>query len=185
MRSGSKISGRVGCSQASDWRTPRTIPAGSRATSCDQAPAVSTSRSASTRSSIGADANAVLRLRPFEDALARSQHSATGERALDMGDDAAFGDDEAAVGLVRDLHLGRECVGREAPRHLGAAQDFVLEVVLGTRAENAVEDAVAALDDSRDAQELLACFRLELAPQLVRAAEERARSRGARSRRAG
>ena len=90
-----------------------------------------------------------------------------------MRDDAAFGDDEAAVGLVRDLHLGRECVGGKAPRHLGAAQHLVLEVVLGARAENAVEDAVAALDDSGDAQELLAGFGLELAPQLVRAAKER------------
>ena len=90
-----------------------------------------------------------------------------------MRDDAALGDDEAAVGLVRDLHLGRECVGREAPRHLGAAQHLVLEVVLGARAENAVEDAVAALDDSGDVQELLARLGLELAPQLVRAAQER------------
>ena len=49
----------------------------------------------------------------------------------------------------------------------------MLEVVLGARAENALEDALAALDDSRDVQELLACLGLELAPQLVRAAEER------------
>ena len=76
-------------------------------------------------------------------------------------------------GWYATSHLGREAIGREATRHLGAAQHLVLEVVLGARAENAVEDAVAALDDSGDAQELLAGFGLELAPQLVRAAKER------------
>ena len=49
----------------------------------------------------------------------------------------------------------------------------MLEVVLGARAENAVEDALAALDDSGDVQELLAGLGLELAPQLVRTAKER------------
>ena len=64
-------------------------------------------------------------------------------------------------------------IGREPPRDLGAAQHLVREVVLGARAENAVEDAVAAFDDSGNAQELLAGFGFQLAPQLVRAAKER------------
>ena len=49
----------------------------------------------------------------------------------------------------------------------------MLEVVLGARAEDAVENLVAAFDDPRDVEQLLAGLGLELAPELVRAAEER------------
>ena len=55
-----------------------------------------------------ADADAVLRLLPLEDALARPHDRAAGERALDVRDDAALGEHEAAVGLVDDLQLGRK-----------------------------------------------------------------------------
>ena len=46
------------------------------------------------------------------------------------------------------------------------------EVVLGARAEHAVEDPLAALDDARHVEELLAGLALELAPELVRAPEQ-------------
>ncbi len=48
MRDGANSSGRLGWNQASAWRTPCTSPSRSLATSCDHAPAVRTSRSAST-----------------------------------------------------------------------------------------------------------------------------------------
>ena len=90
-----------------------------------------------------------------------------------MRDDAALGHDEAAVGLVRDLHLRGKPIGGKATRHLRAAQHLVLEVVLRARAEDAVENALATLDDPGDVQELLAGLGFELAPQLVRATKER------------
>jgi hypothetical protein len=49
----------------------------------------------------------------------------------------------------------------------------VLEVVLGARAEDALEDPLAALDDPGDVEELLPGLGLELAPELVRPAEQR------------
>ena len=90
-----------------------------------------------------------------------------------MRHDAAFRDDESSVRLVDDLHLGREPECRETARDLRAVEHLVLEVVLGARAEHAVEDPLAALDDSGDVEELLAGLGLELAPQLVRTAKER------------
>ncbi len=90
-----------------------------------------------------------------------------------MRHDAALGCDEAPVGLVRHLHVGGERVGRKPARHLGACQHLVLEVVLGAGAENPVEDPLAALDDPRHVEELLARLRLELAPELVRPPKQR------------
>jgi hypothetical protein len=51
------------------------------------------------------DAHAVPRLGPLEDALARPQGRPPGQSSLDVRDDAALRDDEAAVRLVGDLHL--------------------------------------------------------------------------------
>jgi hypothetical protein len=86
-------------------------------------------------------------------------------------DDAPFRDDEAAVRLVRDLHLRGEAIGWESLPDLGSCEDLMGDVVLGARLEDAVEDVLAALDDAGDVQELLARLRLELAPELVGAPE--------------
>ncbi len=61
----------------------------------------------------------------------------------------------------------------KAALDLRAAQHLVLDVVLGAREEHALEDALAALHDPRDAQQLLAGLGLELAPELVGPAEQR------------
>ena len=125
-------------------------------------------------STIGADAHAVLRLRPLEHALARSQHCASCERALDVRDDAAFGDDEAAVRLVRDLH-----VRRQSRRPGSAARPRRRSSTSCSRSCSAHERSTPSRIRSPPStipvilEELLACFGLELAPQLVRAAQKR------------
>jgi len=123
--------------------------------------------------SVRPHAHAAFELVPLEDALARSQHSALLECPAHVRDDAPLRDDEAALGLVGDAHLGRQTVGGEPLGDLGACEHLVLEVVLGARAEDAVEDSVSALDDPGHVQELFAGLRLELAPELVRASQER------------
>ena len=173
IRSGANSSGRVGWSHASACRTPRTDPAGRRATSCDHAPAVRTSRSASTTRAIGAHANAAPGLLPLEHTLARAELGAAAQRACDVRDDAALGDDEAPVGLVDDLELGREPVRGKAPSDLGADEHLVLEVVVGAGPQDALRDLLAPLDDPGDREQPLARFLLELVPELVGAADER------------
>ena len=98
-----------------------------------------------------------------------------------MRDDAALRDEEAAVRLVDDLHLGRKSVGGKATRDLGAAEHLVPDVVLGARAKNARKDPLAALDYAGHVEELLGGLGLELAPQLVGASQTGGRSPDARS----
>jgi hypothetical protein len=90
-----------------------------------------------------------------------------------VGDDAALRHDEPAVRLVDDVHLRRQLERREASRDLGSIQHLVLDVVRLARAQDALEDLGAALDDPGRVQQLLAGVVLELVPELVRAAQQR------------
>ena len=90
-----------------------------------------------------------------------------------MRHDAPLGNDEAAVGLVRDLHVRRQRVGGEPARDLGSREHLVLELVLRARTQDTFEDPLAALDDPGYVQELFAGLGLELAPELVRPAQKR------------
>jgi hypothetical protein len=90
-----------------------------------------------------------------------------------VGDDAALGHDESAVRLVDDLHLRRQVERGEASRDVDPVQHLVLDVMRLTRAQDALEDLGAALDDPGRVQQLLAGVVLELVPELVRAAQQR------------
>ena len=120
-----------------------------------------------------ADADAVLAGRPLEHALVDAYLRTLGARALDVRDDAALRKDEAAVALVHEPQLGRKPERREAASDLGAVQLLVLQAVLDARPHGALEDPRAALDGARDEEQLLAGLGLELAPELVRAQDER------------
>jgi hypothetical protein len=87
--------------------------------------------------------------------------------------DAALGEQEPAVALVHDAKIGREPKGREPPSHLGAVELLELEPVLDARTDGALEDAWPALDRARDPEQPLAGLDLELAPERVRAPDER------------
>ena len=119
------------------------------------------------------DADSSLRVVPLEHALPRPHDGAARERALDVRDDAALGNDEPPVGLEHDLQLRRQRVRGKAPRHLTTIQNLVRDVVVGAGAQHAFANPLAALDDPRHMKELLVGLRLELAPELVRPAEER------------
>ena len=90
-----------------------------------------------------------------------------------MRDNAALGYEEPAVRLVEHREICRESIGREAPRDLSPVELLVRDVVLVARSERAVVDALARFENPRDGEELLPGLVLELAPQLVRAAQER------------
>ena len=123
---------------------------------------------------VGADAHAVLGLLPLEHPLPRSQRRAVGERALDVRDDAALRDDEAAVGLMHDVHRRRQAICGKAlarPRLRSAPRARMSCSAHERRTPSRI--AVAALDDPGDVEELLAGLGLELAPQLVGAPQQR------------
>ena len=90
-----------------------------------------------------------------------------------MSDDAALGEEEAAVALEEHLQVLRQPVCRKAPRHLGAVELLVLEPVLHARANGAFEDPRPAFDRAGDEEKLLSGLLLELAPELVGTLEER------------
>ncbi len=168
MRSGVTSSARVGWNHASDL-PDRSHGAGREPRDVIRPRTRSENESLCLdRSAVGPDPDAVLALRPLEHALARTQRRAALESALDVRDDAPLGDDEPAVRLVHDLHLGRQVERGEARCHLGAGQHLVLDAVDGAGVENAVEDLGAALDDPGRVQEVLTRLVLELAPELVR-----------------
>ncbi len=122
---------------------------------------------------VGAHADAAFRLRPLEHAFARAERRPVLERAPDVRHDAPLGRHEAAVRLVGDLHVRRQPVRGEALRDFRPDEHLVLEVVLGARAQHAVQNALAALEDARDPEELLTGPGLELAPELVGPSQQR------------
>ena len=160
-------------------------PGGSRATSCDQAPAVSTSRSASTTP------RSVRTRTPFSP----SSHSSTRSRVRRPRRARARRRRArrcSARGAGSRRPAGRRPASSGGSRYAGnrratsaPVEHLVREVVIGARAEDALEDPRPAFEDSGDVEELLAGLGLELAPELVRAAEQRHVARSARSRRGG
>ena len=99
-----------------------------------------------------------------------------GQRGLDVRDDAPLGEEEPAVGLEHRQRVRLQPVGGVAPRHLGGVEHLVPQPVLLARAERAGEDHLlrrAGVDRAGHVQQLLSGRRLQLAPQLVGAAQQR------------
>ena len=121
---------------------------------------------------VGANPHAALPRLPLEHPLARPHDGAVPDRSLHVRDDAALGQDEAAVGLVHELQVGRQAIRGKTPADLGAVERLVRKVVLVTRAQRPLEDPRSTLDRAGDVQQLLAGLPLELPPQLVGALHE-------------
>ena len=93
-----------------------------------------------------------------------------------MGHVAALGQQEPALGLVQTLDLLRQAIPGIAPVQLVAVHHLVRQAVELARLERALEDGAAfgtRIHASRDVEELLSGETLELAPQLIRAPEQR------------
>jgi hypothetical protein len=122
---------------------------------------------------VGPDAHAGSRLAPLEHALARTHDRSVRQRSCDVRDDAALRQHEASVRLEDDREVVGQPIGGEAPSDLASVDRLVGQVVLEAGSQRSLVDPPAALDDPGDVQELLARLPLQLAPELVRAAQER------------
>ena len=176
-RSGSKSSTRVGCSQARTWRsgTARRSRSGTRVRA--HAPAQTTRRSASWLPRLGHDADAVTDRLPGQHRLAEAQLGAGRQRTVDVRQDRALSEEEAALGLEDDPRRRVESGIRGIPTsHLGRVEHLVRQVVKLGRLERATERASVlrpALERAGGDEQPLAGIGLEVVPQLVRPPEQR------------
>ena len=95
---------------------------------------------------------------------------------IDVRDVASLGQEESAFGLVQAQDRRRQTVPWKAPMQLGTVHHLVREAVQFARFERALEDRTvlgARIHAAGDVKETLAGEAFELAPQLVRAPQER------------
>ena len=107
---------------------------------------------------------------------------------IDVRDVASLRQEEPAFGLVQAQDRRRQAVPWKAPMQLGAVHHLVGEAVQFARFERALEDRAvpgAGIHAAGDVKETLAGEAFELAPQLVRAPQERDVGRDVPNRRAG
>ena len=113
---------------------------------------------------------------PVQHRFASADLGAFRLRRLHVGDDAALGQEIAAVRLKDGHDVLRQPVAGEPPVHLVAGKDLVRQAVLLAGCLRALEDPVVrgtGVQRPRDMQQALARPFLDFAPQRIRAPKHR------------